>query len=1064
ENPSDGNPDGSSYLAVYFAGPIRSAGGTVAAQAVVLADLARKHFGIGKYRPTETEIERYVEECNLYNDRCAHLQYKPADDEIRHIVRNCPVCVSGEPTEQIEVSVYRDLPRMETNRVRGGIALVVCEGIAQKAAKVIKYTSKIGLDWDFLQALRKGMKKSGGGAFELKEDNKFMDELVAGRPIFSFSLKAGGFRLRYGRMRCSGIASKAIHPATMYVLDEFPAIGTQFKLDRPGKGAVVAPCDSIMGPIVKLKDGSVICIKDSESAKKIRPQVEKILFLGDILVSYGDFLKSNHPLMPSPLVEEWWEQMCEAKQVQIPKNISAKKAFEIARSHQLPLHPEFIYFYDDITSAQLKELAAWLAGAQLEFGWFGLKSCEIENAPQKKILEDACIPHYVKGSKIIFEPQVSYSLLATLSLLDEGKKSLSLNNFEKIFDEKKSVHENLSAISGVKIMPKAPVYIGTRMGRPEKARKREMSPPIHVLFPVGHMNKSRQIIRQYAKMRSDEKKEGKGIFIEIARLKCSSCGKINHTLRCSYCGGECSYLPGCTSCNRLSHKDKCDYCGGKVAKYDKRSLNLVREVELSKKRLNLQSLPEIKGVQGMISKNKIPELLDKGFIRAKYGLTIFRDSTCRFDMTDFVLTHFTPKEIYVPHKKLKELGYTHDIYGKALSSDEQMLSIKPQDVILPFDGADYFFNVSKYLDEMLVEVYQLKPFYRLKAKEDLIGQLTIGLSPHTSAGVLSRIIGFTNAHVGFAHPYFHCAKRRNCFSAGTRIPVLQNGVWSMANLKELVENNLNSPKTDDFGTVYSEASGLKTLAYNQKSKKFEIAQITHVSRHPCQELLELKTKSGRKITVTPGHPFPSRNAKASAQEIEEAIVPLKIGVKEKDAKEFALPDYSQNIMVSHGGDIFAGKSRKKIAKKYGISCKQLTNFIYRRSYPLHIAKEFIPANKLRNCKITAKRDGVKLPYSIACDNDFLFLLGAYLAEGHARIGKGSKICYQIGFAASNPQAKKLFADKIQKVFGIKPHISKESATICSRVIYDFFTGLKAGKNAREKRIPDFALSLSEEKV
>jgi len=38
----------------------------------------------------------------------------------------------------------------------------------------------------------------------------------------------------------------------------------------------------------------------------------------------------------------------------------------------------------------------------------------------------------------------------------------------------------------------------------------------------------------------------------------------------------------------------------------------------------------------------------------------------------------------------------------------------------------------------------------------------IGLAPHTSAGVLGRIIGFTSASVGYAHPFFHAAKRRNC--------------------------------------------------------------------------------------------------------------------------------------------------------------------------------------------------------------------------------------------------------------------------------------------------------------
>jgi len=40
--------------------------------------------------------------------------------------------------------------------------------------------------------------------------------------------------------------------------------------------------------------------------------------------------------------------------------------------------------------------------------------------------------------------------------------------------------------------------------------------------------------------------------------------------------------------------------------------------------------------------------------------------------------------------------------------------------------------------------------------------LVIGLAPHTSAGIIGRIIGFTRASLCYAHPYWHAAKRRNC--------------------------------------------------------------------------------------------------------------------------------------------------------------------------------------------------------------------------------------------------------------------------------------------------------------
>ena len=45
--------------------------------------------------------------------------------------------------------------------------------------------------------------------------------------------------------------------------------------------------------------------------------------------------------------------------------------------------------------------------------------------------------------------------------------------------------------------------------------------------------------------------------------------------------------------------------------------------------------------------------------------------------------------------------------------------------------------------------------------DDLVGQLIIGLAPHTSGGVLGRIIGWSDIEEDI-HPLFHAAKRRNC--------------------------------------------------------------------------------------------------------------------------------------------------------------------------------------------------------------------------------------------------------------------------------------------------------------
>jgi DNA polymerase II large subunit len=130
-------------------------------------------------------------------------------------------------------------------------------------------------------------------------------------------------------------------------------------------------------------------------------------------------------------------------------------------------------------------------------------------------------------------------------------------------------------------------------------------------------------------------------------------------------------------------------------------------------------------------------------------------------MTDAPLTHFKPKEIHVSIQRLKELGYTKDYLGNLLERDEQICELKVQDVIISKACAEYFVQVSKFIDDLLIKFYKLERFYKIKKIEDLTGHLVAGLAPHTSAGALARIIGFTSTKVCFAHPYYHAAKRRN---------------------------------------------------------------------------------------------------------------------------------------------------------------------------------------------------------------------------------------------------------------------------------------------------------------
>ncbi len=221
---------GTTYIELYYAGPIRAAGGTAQALSVLLADVLRRDLGLAAYVPEENEVGRYQEEVPLYK-HLQHLQYVPSAEEIDLVARHVPVCVSGESTEgDAEVSAFRNLPRVPTNGIRGGACLVIAEGLCQKSAKLRKVVDKLELPgWEFLVRLGRQKSSDDGSA------PKYLTEAVGGRPILAYPHRPGGFRLVYGRARTGGLASCGLNPATMIVLRNFVAVGTQVKLEYPAR-------------------------------------------------------------------------------------------------------------------------------------------------------------------------------------------------------------------------------------------------------------------------------------------------------------------------------------------------------------------------------------------------------------------------------------------------------------------------------------------------------------------------------------------------------------------------------------------------------------------------------------------------------------------------------------------------------------------------------------------------------------------------------------------------------------------------------------------------------------
>lgn len=748
------NQDGSKYLSLYFAGPIRPAGGTAQALTLVIADFIRKYLGLDRYKPREEVIKRFIEEVRLYENQVRRFQYHVSDEDLEFAIKNIPVEVTGVGTDPYEVSSYRDIPGIETNRVRGGALIVVVDGVIGRARKLIGICERCHIEgWDWLSKLCKLDAIT-------ESSSSFMDEIVVGRPVFSFHNRQGGFRLRYGRARNTGLSAVGIHPSTMIILDRFLATGVQLRLELPGKSAAVAPVNSIEPPTVKLKDGTVIRVESTEEAEKLLPNILKILSLGDILINAGDFLQNNKSLLPAGFDENQWrsefiqalgrvgiEAFAEESSIPVERlnelkinpmvTPSPEEALKIA-DMGVPLHPRYTYLWSSVSGERLlrlrKNLASFSPDKEIIKTWID----EIDKAT----LEELLIPHKVIDGNLVID--------------DEAKiihRCLALDNLEVNVNGENGL-DIVRYLSGLDLRDKGSVYVGTRMGRPEKAKERKMSPYVHGLFPIELAGGMQRDILKIEK--------AKVIWVEIVDRFCPKCGVHSFEAICQNCGVETKIRKRCPRCGRYIEGEICPSCKIEGVHYNKMSIDVREMLDKALDRVGGELPERFKGVRALMNRKRCPEPLEKGLLRARYDLSVFKDGTIRFDTTNLPLTHFNPCEIGVQVSKLWELGYKTDINGAALTSQEQMLELKVQDVIIPEECGDYLVKVSKFIDDLLENFYGLEPFYKISKRDELVGHLVLGLSPHTSAAVVGRIIGYTKNRVCYAHPLWHAAKRRNC--------------------------------------------------------------------------------------------------------------------------------------------------------------------------------------------------------------------------------------------------------------------------------------------------------------
>ncbi|HSD04639.1 MAG TPA: DNA polymerase II large subunit, partial [Nitrosopumilaceae archaeon] len=753
------NRDGSEYLSISFAGPIRSAGGTEAASTMLIADHVRKIAGLDKYQANsfDDETGRFVEELRLYEREAGNFQYHVPDEDVVTVISNLPVELNGVDTDPFEIVSHRNMARIDTNRVRGGALRVLNDGLIGKSRKLLKLLDLFKLnDWDWLKELKGAIQTGDEDAASHR-----MREVITGRSVLSMPKKLGGLRLRYGRACNTGFASIGIHPVVAEILDHAIAVGTQIKLDIPGKASTIAFVDSLDTPIVRLKNGNVVKIKDTAHGLSLKNKIEKILHLGDILISYGDFLENNAELVPTGYVEEYWVAELEAKLAKYESKDSAleylskipsfDEALKLSLDFDIPLHPHYLYFWEQLSVEEFEQV---LKPTRAE------PDLVIYQKSSKLILEKLGVPHEVSGDTILLKTPESRIFFYLLF-----RKPIELDN-------SKTVPEMISQTSGIKIRDKFSTAIGVRVGRPEKAAARKMKPPVHTLFPVGSKGGASRDLIKAAKQPN--------FYCNISNRICKNCNELSISISCIKCKSKTTIIFICPQCRAEIDSDFCEKCNKKTSSHGYKGFPLKERLYAAQEKTGIRVQEPFKGVRELINQDRIAEPLEKGVIRQSLGLSVFKDGTIRYDATNAPLTHFKPTWIGTSLEKLAELGYTHDIDGKPITSPDQIIELRIQDVIIPYECGEYLVQTSQYIDKEMEKLYGHSVFYKVKTNNDLIGHLIIGLAPHTSVGIVGRIIGYTNTHVCYGTPVWHSAKRRDADGDADSIMLLMDSLLNFS--------------------------------------------------------------------------------------------------------------------------------------------------------------------------------------------------------------------------------------------------------------------------------------------
>jgi UDPglucose 6-dehydrogenase len=242
---------------------------------------------------------------------------------------------------------------------------------------------------------------------------------------------------------------------------------------------------------------------------------------------------------------------------------------------------------------------------------------------------------------------------------------------------------------------------------------------------------------------------------------------------------------------------------------------------------------------------------------------------------------------------------------------------------------------------------------------------------------------------------------------------------------------------------------IEILSWRRDGDGAEFLPVEVLTQRPYHgDVLEVRTTMGRRVTVTPDHPFVTRHGLKLAEQLtHEDRLPIAQGVAAPVGSRARILN-----VIAENDDLEELIVRPRASELVGVAPRR------------HEAAE--RGVEVGEAAVSTAMDGMNVPTSVVADASFWRVIGLYLAEGRITVERGRRdIDWSFDHLGEDALVDEVAA--FWRARGWKTTVRRGQAStsvvISSRIVAAWWTDvLGLGTNASTQRVPDLIWEESEE--